>query len=770
MKPLDLDPTSETARHALENLNDYGEDDEDKSSHHEGSSDNFHSLGPKEHVKVLAAEESRRVLMTRVLVLLVLSGVTVGVSLVVFFSAHKSEVENFEISFDAAASKLADGFVEGGRRRISAIESFSAQLTSYAESSNSSWPNVALPDFERKARYVLELSQVQTLTFLPIITGENRDAWETFSVQNQAWFLEGLEMQGIPPEEWDQESIDFLAGQWGASNGTEIPHEIFDITGNGPGPVDDEGPYVISLTNLVVNVQWWQFSPVNPTPFVVNYNALSHPTRSAPIRALMENPQLLVTEAWDYADSSDPRTYGKKLALNLFLQHGNSNLTEYDYGPVSDLYVPVFDSFDDDASLVAELTSYLYWQVYFEDILSEGDTGIDVVLENTCNQSFTYQIHGKEAVYVGQGMQVDEAYSHLEVVTGYGPFKSNVKPEDAAEGECLYRIRIFPTESLETQYVTSQPRRFALTLAGMFLFTCSVFLLYDHLVERRQRLVLRSAQTSGAVVASLFPAEVHDRLYKGLDGEKQDKRSLKMKKEIKNIPRDVEQQTFADTSGRDMAIADLYVDCTVAFMDLVGFTQWASQREPWQVFKLLETLYKAFDKHAKRLGVFKVETIGDCYVAVTGLPNPTEKHAEAMAEFVSECIRKADRVTEHLTAQLGPETRTLQVRTGLHSGPVIAGVLRGAKARFQLFGDTVNMAARMESTGEATRIQVSTSTAKLLEKADKSHWVKQRENEVDVKGKGTLSTYWLLSHKVLADKSDTRTNSFDASSEPTESE
>eukprot|EP00934_Nitzschia_sp_Nitz4_P006775 Nitzschia sp. Nitz4//scaffold127_size64804//37229//39533//NITZ4_006180-RA/size64804-augustus-gene-0.59-mRNA-1//-1//CDS//3329534762//6765//frame0 len=722
----------------------------------QASSDNF-QLGPKEPVKVLAAEESKRVFMTRLLVLLVLLGVAIGVSLVVFFTTHQTEIESFEHGFETAAAKIAEGFVEGGRRRIAAIESFSAQLTSYAESSNSSWPYVALPDFERKATYVRELSQVQTLTFIPIVTKEDKGEWERFSIQNQGWFLEGLEVQGIPPKEWDQESIDFLSSQWGVPNGTEIPHEIFNVIGNGTGPVNEEGPYAI----------WWQFAPVLPTSSVVNYNTLSHPTRSRPIRALMENPQLLVTEAWDYADSRDPRTVGKKVALNMFLQHGGSNLTEYEYGPVSDLYVPVFDSFEDDASLVAELTSYLYWQVYLEDVLSNEDSEIDVVLENTCNQSFTYQIYGADAAYMGQGIRVNSAYSHMEVMTGYGPFKSNVDPEDAADGECLYRLRIFPTESMERHYVTNQPRRFALTLAGMFLFTCSVFLLYDTLVERRQRLVLRSAQTSGAVVASLFPPEVRDRLYQGLGDEKKKNNSSHVNKEFKSRlqEQDLEQQSFMDASGRDMAIADLYPDCTVAFMDLVGFTQWASQREPWQVFKLLETLYKAFDKNAKRLDVFKVETIGDCYVAVTGLPNPTEKHALLMAEFVSECIRRADRVTQHLTSSLGPETRTLRVRTGLHSGPVIAGVLRGAKARFQLFGDTVNMAARMESTGEPTKIQVSSSTAELLQKGGKSHWLKQRENEVDVKGKGRLATFWLLAHKVLDDKSDTRSHSYGVSSD-----
>lgn len=114
-----------------------------------------------------------------------------------------------------------------------------------------------------------------------------------------------------------------------------------------------------------------------------------------------------------------------------------------------------------------------------------------------------------------------------------------------------------------------------------------------------------------------------------------------------------------------------------------------------------------------------------------------------MARFAFDCLTAMKTVVKQLETRLGPDTADLALRIGLHSGPVTAGVLRGEKSRFQLFGDTVNTTARMETTGAPGRVHISEATAKLLMGAGKEHWITSRDDAVFVKGKGTLKTYWV---------------------------
>jgi class 3 adenylate cyclase len=138
------------------------------------------------------------------------------------------------------------------------------------------------------------------------------------------------------------------------------------------------------------------------------------------------------------------------------------------------------------------------------------------------------------------------------------------------------------------------------------------------------------------------------------------------------------------------SVTALYPNTTVFYSQIVGFTAWSSQRAPDQVFELLETVFCEFDEVANRGAIFKVESIADSYIAVTGIPEVDPDHAVRMAQFASDCLAAFLAILERLERSLGPDTGDLQLRIGIHSGPVTAGVLKGDRSRFQLFGNTVN--------------------------------------------------------------------------------
>lgn len=128
---------------------------------------------------------------------------------------------------------------------------------------------------------------------------------------------------------------------------------------------------------------------------------------------------------------------------------------------------------------------------------------------------------------------------------------------------------------------------------------------------------------------------------------------------------------------------------------------------------------------------------------VAGLPEPQENHAVVMAKFARDCLEALSQLVHSLVSTLGPDTADLALRVGLHSGAVTGGVLRGEKSRFQLFGDTMNTASRMESNGVKGRIHISQETADELAAKGKGAWVTPREDKVVAKGKGELQTYWV---------------------------
>jgi guanylate cyclase len=179
-------------------------------------------------------------------------------------------------------------------------------------------------------------------------------------------------------------------------------------------------------------------------------------------------------------------------------------------------------------------------------------------------------------------------------------------------------------------------------------------------------------------------------------------------------------------------IADRFEGVTVLFADIHGFTVMSQRLPPRELVALLDELFTRFDAIADRFSLEKIKTIGDAYMMVGGLPKPAEDHALRVA-------RAALAMREAVRALAKEKGSNLSMRIGIHSGEVVSGVIGRRKFAYDLWGDTVNTASRMESHGEPDRIHVSDVTNDLLGKRFKT----SERGEIDVKGKGLMRTFWL---------------------------
>ena len=180
-------------------------------------------------------------------------------------------------------------------------------------------------------------------------------------------------------------------------------------------------------------------------------------------------------------------------------------------------------------------------------------------------------------------------------------------------------------------------------------------------------------------------------------------------------------------------IAESHPEVTVLFADVVDFTPFAVQTPPERVVGVLDEVFSAFDRLAQRHGLEKIKTIGDAYMVAAGLPLARSDHAEAMAAMAIDMLDEFARVREALELDLA-------IRVGMDSGPVVAGVIGRHKFSYDLWGDTVNTASRMESSGLPGRIQVGDGAYQRLRER---HRFEER-GEIEVKGKGRIRAYFLI--------------------------
>jgi class 3 adenylate cyclase len=265
-----------------------------------------------------------------------------------------------------------------------------------------------------------------------------------------------------------------------------------------------------------------------------------------------------------------------------------------------------------------------------------------------------------------------------------------------AVGECVWVRLLGPSEAVvvsrkaaEVLDVTSAVGVMATVMLIVHLFTRETTLAETRLAEENAR--------SERLLLNILPAKISMRL-----------------------------------KGENKSIADGFSDVTVLFADIVGFTELSQRLTPDRLVEMLNHIFSGFDDLAERFGLEKIKTIGDCYMVAAGLPEVRADHAEAIARMalgMRDELERVNRLTGH----------SLRIRIGIHSGPVVAGVIGKRKFIYDLWGDTVNTASRMESSGVAEEIQVTRTVYERLV----GKFEMEARGTILVKGKGEMETFLL---------------------------
>ena len=241
------------------------------------------------------------------------------------------------------------------------------------------------------------------------------------------------------------------------------------------------------------------------------------------------------------------------------------NPVNYTGESLSTVFVPVVDSFASDRKTVAVIKAVIRWASYFENILTDSTQPILVVLSNTCDGELTYEIRGVNATFIGSGNLANRKYEDMAMSVALDESQFVIEPNTIAlklnQDLCRYALHIYPTAEGDDYHNNFFPLIITLTVAAVFSMTAAVFYFYDVMVERRQKVVLDTAQRSTAIVSSIFPKKVRDQLLQApVQGNATKLRFLADARRRSSDEGGIASPTDVDVSSGP--IADLFPNCT----------------------------------------------------------------------------------------------------------------------------------------------------------------------------------------------------------------
>ena len=429
------------------------------------------------------------------------------------------------------------------------------------------WPNATIRGFE-----MFDKAEVnaRAVSFNPVVYDEDRASWERYAIENYDLLHASL---------YDDNLLLGVNNTWRLHDG------IFE-TGNSPGSRKRS-----SRKTLYVPV--WQIAPLHDNFRAINFDLFSETKRHLALEHVIDQGDATLTAFVHLVQDS---SIGKDR-------------------PSSILFYPVKADFN--PKRINGTTSVVFsWDDLLKNVLPSFVSGIQIVIRTSGGRHLTSRDHWTytlellkgNAVTLGRADSHDKTYNEdaFVVKTQFDPFNKYL------ESLVTYTIELYPSKELYDSYRTNAPIITCIITVSMVIGTSLIFIVYDFLYKKRIDSLAHTASVSSSIVNSLFPRFVRDKMFSA-DEHKSVSASI-----LSHLRKNYDKEEI-DVSGD--AVAQSFQLGTVLFADIAGFTAWASDRPPKDVFHFLESLYQKFDEACKRNRIFKVETIGDCYMCVTGVPD-----------------------------------------------------------------------------------------------------------------------------------------------------
>ena len=459
----------------------------------------------------------------------------------------------------------------------------------FTVNAESSYPGfITLPFVEQHFGTVRNASASIALAYLPLVSKANSAEWDEYSSTNQGWIDESIAGDA---------AIDrTFSTIWDVDRPEECGSALSDDITRIPVTYDTGDPFA----------PVWTVSPA--ISGIVNKDMFGQANLEQGLQKVGAIGRSLFLESC---------SLGKWFEASSDVDYSEAVIAS-----------PVFDSFSSSASVVGYMIEVFAWKTFWEDVMPEGTLPLVLHLVSSCGHQSIYQVTGGEVELLSREQDYTGDYRNMGISSGFAEFANSPELVDDTEQSsiCLYTMNVYPTPAFEQEFDSQRPLGLALAIVAVFLVTVLLFFLFDSITTRQHKTVMENAKKQNALVSSLFPKSIQDKMLQDAEESKLNKVG---KAGIKNylsadewtadIGGHGSKKSSEGTLHKSKPIADLFPEskfvvpkdnpsaiammwqrltllcgetATIMFGDIAGFTAWSSTREPTQVFTLLETIYQ----------------------------------------------------------------------------------------------------------------------------------------------------------------------------------